>query len=92
MFPRDVEDVLLAHPSVTAAAVVGRPDEKSGEEVVAVVALHPGASATSEELMDFARERLARYKYPREVLVVDSVPLTSVGKTDRKAVRALVRK
>ncbi|MEP9361855.1 AMP-binding protein [Nocardioides sp. CN2-186] len=91
VFPRDVEDVLLAHPSVTAAAVVGKPDEKSGEEIVAVVALHPGASATSEELMDFARERLARYKYPREVLVVDNVPLTSVGKTDRKAVRALVR-
>ncbi len=91
VFPRDVEDALLEHHAVAAAAVVGRPDEKSGEEVVAVVALHPGATATPEELMAFARARLARYKYPREVLVVDHVPLTSVGKTDRKTVRAMVR-
>ncbi|HWJ80771.1 MAG TPA: AMP-binding protein [Nocardioides sp.] len=91
VFPRDVEDALLEHEAVASAAVVGRPDEKSGEEVVAVVALHPGASAEPEELMEFAKARLARYKYPREVLVVPAVPLTSVGKTDRKAVRAMVR-
>jgi long-chain acyl-CoA synthetase len=91
VFPRDVEDTLLQHPAVAASAVVGRPDEKSGEEVVAVVQLVEGARATPEELIDFARERLAKYKYPREVIVVDAVPLTSVGKTDRKAVRALVR-
>ncbi|MFC7495140.1 MULTISPECIES: class I adenylate-forming enzyme family protein [unclassified Nocardioides] len=91
VFPRDVEDALIEHPAVSAAAVVGKPDEKSGEEVVAVVALHPGSTATPEELMEHARARLARYKYPREVLIVDSVPLTSVGKTDRKAVRAMVR-
>jgi len=91
VFPRDVEDALLEHEAVAAAAVVGRPDEKSGEEVVAVVSLHPGASATSEELVEFTRARLAKYKYPREVRIVDAVPLTSVGKTDRKAVRSLVR-
>jgi len=91
VFPRDVEDALLAHDAVAAAAVVGRPDEKSGEEVVAVVALHPGMTADPEELMEFARGRLARYKYPREVRVVDAVPVTSVGKTDRKAVREMVR-
>lgn len=90
VFPRDVEDVLLAHPAVTAAAVVGRPDEKSGEEVVAVVSVSDPA-VTPDELIDFARGRLAKYKYPREVLVVPAVPLTSVGKTDRKAVRALIR-
>ena len=91
VFPRDVEDVLLGHPAVNAVAVVGRPDAKSGEEVIAVVSLAPGAEATPEELIEFARGRLAKYKYPREVLVVDAVPLTSVGKTDRKAVRSLVR-
>jgi long-chain acyl-CoA synthetase len=90
VFPRDVEDVLLAHPAVTAAAVVGRPDEKSGEEVVAVVSVSD-RSVTSDELIAFARGRLAAYKYPREVRIVDAVPLTSVGKTDRKAVRALLR-
>jgi len=91
VFPRDVEDVLIGHPDVTGAAVVGRPDAKSGEEVVAVVSLAPGSTVTPEELIDFARERLAKYKYPREILVVPAVPLTSVGKTDRKAVRSLVR-
>jgi long-chain acyl-CoA synthetase len=91
VYPRDVEDVLIDHPAVASAACVGRPDEESGEEVVAVVQLHPGMSATSQELIDFARERMARYKYPREVLVVDAVPLTSVGKINRKAVRDLIR-
>lgn len=90
VFPRDVEDALLEHDAVATAAVVGVPDEKSGEEVVAVVALHPGAEADAEELKEFARARLAKYKYPREVRIVDAVPLTSVGKTDRKAVRALL--
>ncbi|MFC6341866.1 class I adenylate-forming enzyme family protein [Nocardioides hankookensis] len=91
VFPREVEDVVAGHPAVSAAAVVGRPDAKSGEEVIAVVSLAPGAEATPEELIEFARSHLAKYKYPREVLVVDAVPLTSVGKTDRKAVRTLVR-
>ncbi|MDN4174246.1 AMP-binding protein [Nocardioides sp. SOB77] len=90
VFPRDVEDALLTHPEVTSAACVGRPDPVSGEEVVAVVAVQPGSTVTGEELVAYARERLAAYKYPREVVVVEAVPLTSVGKTDRKAVRALV--
>lgn len=91
VFPRDVEDALLAHEAVTAAAVVGRPDAHKGEEVVAAVALHPGARTTPEELIAFVKTRLAPHKYPREVLILDAVPVTSVGKTDRKAVRSLVR-
>ena len=91
VFPRDVEDVLLEHPAVQVAACVGRPDDESGEEVVAVVQLVPGQEATGPELVAFAKERLARYKYPREVVVLDAVPLTSVGKINRKAVRELVR-
>ena len=90
VFPRDVEDVLLDHPDVTQAAVVGRPDEAHGEEVVAVVALRPGAEVTGEQLIAWSREHLAKYKYPREVTVLAAVPLTSVGKTDRKAVRQLL--
>ena len=88
VYPRDVEDVLLAHPSVAAAAVVGRPDAKVGEEVVAFVQL--SAAAEPCDLVAFAKERLGAYKYPREVRVVDAVPLTSVMKTDRKALRALL--
>jgi long-chain acyl-CoA synthetase len=90
VYPRDVEDVLVEHPAVASAACVGRPDPESGEEVVAVVQLHPGASATPEELIEFAKGRMARYKYPREVTIVDAVPLTSVGKINRKAVRELI--
>jgi long-chain acyl-CoA synthetase len=90
VYPRDVEDVLLEHPAVSVAAVVGRPDPVSGEEVVAFVSLRPGATVTGDELVEFSRERLGAYKYPREVRVVDSVPLTPVGKVDRKAVRTQV--
>jgi long-chain acyl-CoA synthetase len=90
VYPRDVEEVLLAHPDVTQAAVVGRPDAESGEEVIAAVALRPGAEVSSEELIAFAKSELSAYKYPREVHILDAVPLTSVGKTDRKAVRALL--
>ncbi len=88
VYPRDVEDVLLAHPDVTAAAVVGRPDPKVGEEVVAFVSLTPGSTATPEALIAFSREHISAAKYPREIRIVDSVPLTSVLKTDRKALRS----
>ena len=87
VYPRDVEDVLLEHPAVAQAAVVGRPDPRLGEEVVAVVALRAGRSAEPGDLVEFARERLGAYKYPREVRIVDAVPLTAVGKVDRKEVR-----
>lgn len=90
VFPRDVEDVLLAHPSVAMAAVVGRPDPRLGEEVVAFVALRPAQPAQPAELIAFARERLAAHKYPREVHLLDALPLTSVGKLDRKALRARI--
>jgi long-chain acyl-CoA synthetase len=89
VFPRDVEDVLLEHPAVRVAACVGRPDPERGEEVVAAVQLTPGQDATGDELVAFARARMAKYKYPREVVVVDAVPLTSVGKINRRAVRDL---
>ncbi|MDP3714411.1 MAG: AMP-binding protein [Mycobacteriales bacterium] len=90
VYPRDVEDVLLAHPDVTAAAVVGVPDDRVGEEVVAVVSLAPGATVTAEDLIAFSKERISAAKYPRRIEVVDAVPLTSVFKTDRKAVRRLL--
>jgi long-chain acyl-CoA synthetase len=91
VYPRDVEDVLLAHPEVAAAAVVGRPDPKVGEEVVAFVQLAPGATATPADLVAHAKLHVSAAKYPREVRVVDAIPLTSVMKTDRKRLRALLR-
>jgi long-chain acyl-CoA synthetase len=91
VFPRDVEDVLLQHPAVAMAGVVGRPDQRLGEEIVAFVSLRPGSQATPAEITEFARGQLAAHKYPREVTILDSVPLTSVGKLDRKALRNRVR-
>ena len=90
VYPRDVEDALVQHPAVQMAAVVGRPSERHGEEVVAFVSLAPDAQATADELIEWAREHIGGYKYPREVRVVDAIPLTAVGKIDRKAVRAQV--
>jgi len=87
VYPRDVEDVMLAHPSVVASAVVGRPDPRLGEEVVAFVQLAPGATDTPAELIGYAREHLGAHKYPRKVRVIDTIPLTSMLKTDRKKLR-----
>jgi long-chain acyl-CoA synthetase len=88
VYPRDVEDALLEHPAIESAGVVGRPDPRHGEEVVAFVSLRPGAELGAEELVEWARERIGGYKYPREVHIVDAVPLTNVGKVDRKALRS----
>jgi long-chain acyl-CoA synthetase len=88
VYPRDVEDVLLSHPAIVGAAAVGRPDPKLGEEVVAFVQLAPDAAITADDVIAFAREHLGAYKYPREVRFVDSLPLTSVMKLDRKVLRA----
>ena len=91
VFPRDVEDALLEHPAVALAAVVGRPDERYGEEVVAFVSVRNGSDVTPDDLVAYAKERIGGYKYPREVRIVPDVPLTPVGKVDRKALRELVR-
>ena len=90
VYPRDVEDALLEHPAVEAAGVVGRPDPRQGEEVVAFVSLRPGAQAQAAELVEWARRRIGGYKYPREIEIVDAVPFTGVGKVDRKVLRARV--
>jgi long-chain acyl-CoA synthetase len=89
VYPRDVEDALVEHPAVQMAGVVGQPSQIHGEEVVAFVSLHADADLDADELVDWARQRIGGYKYPREVHLVDSVPLTPVGKIDRKALRAL---
>jgi long-chain acyl-CoA synthetase len=88
VYPRDVEEVLLQHPAVARAGVVGKPDPSKGEEVVGFVQLNEGAEVTPEELIEFAKERLGGYKYPREVRIIDAIPLTPVLKIDRKQLRA----
>jgi long-chain acyl-CoA synthetase len=88
VFPRDIEEALLEHPAVATACVVGRPDPLYGEEVVAFVTL--AEPVEDQELVAFGRERLGGYKYPREVHVLDALPLTPVGKADRKALREVL--
>jgi long-chain acyl-CoA synthetase len=90
VFPRDVEDALVEHPAVSLVGVVGRPDDRHGEEVVAFVALRDGAAATEQELVAFAKERIGGYRYPREVRILSDIPLTPVGKVDRKSLRAML--
>ena len=80
IFPAEVESVLLAHPAVAEAAVVAMPDPTLGEEVAAFVALHPGAAADAETLIAWCRERLAAFKYPRRVTLMDALPRSATGK------------
>jgi long-chain acyl-CoA synthetase len=87
VYPREVEEVLYAHPAVAEAAVVGRPDERLGEEVTAVVGLRPGHTATAEELIEYCRERIAAYKYPREIRFVSELPKGPTGKILKKELR-----
>jgi long-chain acyl-CoA synthetase len=88
VWPREVEDVLYEHPAVREAAVVGAPDEYRGETVVAFVSLSPGARATPEELIAFARARMAAYKYPRRVEIREELPKTASGKILRRELRS----
>ena len=87
VWPREVEDVLYEHRAVREAAAVGVPDAYRGESVAAFVSLVPGTSVSGEELVRFCRERLAAYKYPRTVLVLDDLPKTASGKIMRRELR-----
>ena len=80
VYPREVEEVIYAHPAVAEAAVLGVPDPRLGEEVHAVVAVRAGQSVTEDELIDFTRSRLAAYKYPRTVEFRESLPKGPSGK------------
>lgn len=87
VWPREVEDVLYTHPDVREVAVVGVPDEYRGESVKAYVSLNDGSSTTPEELVQFCKERMAAYKYPRHVDLMDELPKTTTGKILRRQLR-----
>ncbi|MFD5880146.1 AMP-binding protein [Streptomyces yangpuensis] len=87
VWPREVEDVLYTHPAVREAAVVGVPDPYRGETVKAYVSLRPGASAEPEELAAHCAERIAAYKYPRQVEILPVLPKTTSGKILRRELR-----
>lgn len=87
VYPREVEDALMAHPAVAGAAVVGAPDPTWVEAVTAFVTLRPGAEVSDTELQDAVRSVLAGYKVPKSVHVVERLPLSPVGKVLRRALR-----
>jgi acyl-CoA synthetase (AMP-forming)/AMP-acid ligase II len=89
VFPLEVEEVLGQHPEVEQACVIGVPDEQWGHAVRAVVQLRAGAAVSADELIAFARGRLAGYKVPRSVVFVDRLPTSPVGKVLRARIREL---
>lgn len=87
VYPREVEEVLFRHPGIREAAVIGRPDERLGEEIVAVVVPRPGFTLDAQEVIAFCRESLAGYKCPREVRFVDQLPRNASGKVLKRDLR-----
>jgi long-chain acyl-CoA synthetase len=87
IYPREIEEVFYEHPAIAEAAVIGVPHDSLGEEVAAVVALKPGESATEDELRDYAKGKVAAYKYPRTVKIVDSLPKGPTGKILKREIR-----
>jgi long-chain acyl-CoA synthetase len=90
VYPREVEEVLLTHPAVADAAVIGVPDERRGEVPYAFVVLKADAPAGEEELLAHCRTNLARYKVPSAIEFRDELPKTMIGKVLRKDLRAEV--
>ncbi|MFT4081402.1 MAG: long-chain fatty acid--CoA ligase [Nocardioides sp.] len=80
VYPREIEEVLYEHPAVLEAAVIGVPHPTHGEEIGAAVALRPGKAVSAEEIRDYVKERVAAYKYPRRVWLVDALPKGPTGK------------
>ena len=84
VYPREVEELLLHHPAVSMAAVIGVPDERLGEEIQACVVLKAGMTVTEEELIQWARERISDYKYPRSIRFMPALPMSATGKILKK--------
>ena len=86
----EVEQAVVSHPAVREAAVIGVPHERWGETPLAIVALEPGGELDEEELIAHCRERIARYKCPTRVAIVDELPKTASGKISKSELRRSV--
>jgi acyl-CoA synthetase (AMP-forming)/AMP-acid ligase II len=89
-YPAEIENALTAHPDVRQAAVIGVPDHRLGEVGMAFVVLAPGAATTGDDIVAWSRDRMANYKVPRAVEVVDELPLNATGKVVKDELRARV--
>jgi long-chain acyl-CoA synthetase len=88
VYPREIEEVLLAHPAVSLAAVIGLPDPRLGEEIKAYIVLKPDAFLTEEELIGWSKEQMAAYKYPRSIEFRPSLPVGPTGKILKKDLKS----
>ncbi|VTU14443.1 Long-chain-fatty-acid--CoA ligase [Variovorax sp. SRS16] len=88
VYPREIEDVITAHPAISSAAVIGVPDGKWGEAVKAMIVLREGATVTAGEIMHWVREKKGAVATPKSVDFLDALPLTALGKPDKKTLRA----
>lgn len=89
MYPREVEDALATHPDVRISAVIGAPDPKWGEAVLAVVALRPGALTSPDDIIAYLKRLKGPLLAPKIGRFVDQLPLTTAGKVDKKALREI---
>jgi len=87
IYPREIEEVLMIHPDISLAAVIGVPHESHGEEVKAFVVLNEGSQATEEEIVSWSKEQMAAYKYPRIVQIQQTLPMTATGKILKKELK-----
>jgi long-chain acyl-CoA synthetase len=87
VYPREIEEVLITHPAVSLAAVIGVPHDSHGEEIKAFVILKPGAEATEEEILAWCKENMAAYKYPRIIEIREELPMTATGKILKRELR-----
>jgi fatty-acyl-CoA synthase len=89
VYPREIEEFLYTHPQIADVQVIGVPDERYGEELVAVIILKPDATLTEDEVRDFCRGQIAHYKIPRYVTFVSEFPMTVTGKIQKYRLREL---
>jgi fatty-acyl-CoA synthase len=87
VYPREIEEYLYTHPEVADVAVIGVPDERYGEEIMAWVQLRDGAGASEDDLKVFCKGKIAHYKVPRYVKLVDEFPMTITGKVQKFKMR-----
>ncbi len=87
MYPREIEEFLYGHPAVEDVQVIGVPDEKLGEEIVAWIRLREGQTATADDIRAYCRGKIAHYKIPRHVKFADAFPMTVTGKVQKFLMR-----
>jgi long-chain acyl-CoA synthetase len=90
VYPREIEEILLSHPDVAEAAVIGVPHRTHGEEIHAFVVRAPGATLTEQDLIGWCRSSIAAYKYPRIIVFRDYLPTNSTGKVSKTDLLAQV--